>query len=228
MRIILLGPPGAGKGTQARFISQHYQIPQISTGDMLRAAIEAGTELGQQAKRVMELGELIPDDIIIAMVKQRIAEVDCQKGFLFDGFPRTIPQVQALVEAEIMIDHVIEMKISDDEIIHRLSGRRIHPTSGRIYHIHYNPPKREGYDDMTNEALIQRKDDREQTIRERLTVYHQQTRPVSDYYRQLAQQNRGVAYHEIEAEQTVEQVQQAIIDIINQEKQGSHHATLVL
>jgi adenylate kinase len=173
MRIILLGPPGAGKGTQAQFICEQFRIPQISTGDMLRAAVAAGSPLGEQAKAIMESGGLVSDDIIVGLVKERIEEVDCIDGCLFDGFPRTIPQAQAMVDEQIGIDHVLEIAVSDEEIINRLSGRRVHPGSGRIYHVEYNPPKQAGVDDQTGEALIQRDDDSEQTVRNRLGVYHE-------------------------------------------------------
>jgi len=182
MRIILLGAPGAGKGTQAQFITTELGIPQISTGDMLRAAVKAGTELGRQVESVMNSGGLVTDEIIIALVKERITQPDCTNGFLLDGFPRTIPQAQAMVDAGIGIDRVIEIRVNDEEIVKRLSGRRVHPESGRIYHVEHNPPAREGVDDETGEALVQRDDDREETVRKRLAVYHAQTRPLVDYY----------------------------------------------
>ena len=185
MRIILLGPPGAGKGTQAQFICQQFSIPQISTGDMLRAAVAAGTDLGNQAKAIMDAGGLVSDDIIVGLVKERITEADCAGGCLFDGFPRTIPQAQAMVDENIAIDHVMEIAVSDEEIIKRLSGRRVHPGSGRVYHIEFNPPAQSGVDDETGEELIQRDDDREETIRKRLSVYHEQTRPLVDFYSRL-------------------------------------------
>ena len=194
MRIILLGPPGAGKGTQAQFICQQFGIPQISTGDMLRAAVAAGTPLGQQAKTVMESGGLVSDEIIIGLVKERLEAADCATGCLFDGFPRTIPQAKAMVDEQIVIDHVLEIAVADDEIINRLSGRRVHPGSGRVYHVEYNRPQQEGLDDVTGEALIQREDDREGTIRNRLSVYHEQTRPLVDFYREL----KGVEYHSLD------------------------------
>jgi adenylate kinase len=183
MRLILLGGPGAGKGTQANFIKEKYQIPQISTGDMLRAAVKAGTELGLKAKEYMDSGGLVPDDVIIGLVKERIQEDDCQKGFLFDGFPRTIPQADAMKEAGVAIDAVVEIDVPDDEIIKRMSGRRAHLASGRTYHIVYNPPKVEGKDDVTGEPLVQRDDDKEETVRKRLEVYHAQTEPLVDYYK---------------------------------------------
>ncbi|MCD6059911.1 MAG: adk [Moraxellaceae bacterium] len=186
MRIILLGAPGAGKGTQAQLIMQQYGIPQISTGDMLRAAVKAGTELGVAAKKIMDAGGLVSDDIIIGLVKDRIAQPDCAKGFLFDGFPRTIPQAQAMIDAGVNIDHVIEIHVDDAEIIERLSGRRVHPGSGRVYHIKYNPPKVAGKDDATGEDLVQRDDDKEETIRKRLEVYHTQTEQLVGFYQKLA------------------------------------------
>jgi adenylate kinase len=182
MRIILLGGPGAGKGTQAAFITQRYGIPQISTGDMLRAAVKEGTPLGLEAKKVMDAGALVPDDIIIGLVEERIARNDCAKGFLFDGFPRTIAQAEALKKTGVKIDAVVEIDVDDNEIIKRMSGRRVHLASGRTYHIVFNPPKVEGKDDKTGEDLIQRDDDREETVRKRLTVYHEQTAPLIGFY----------------------------------------------
>ena len=183
MRLILLGGPGAGKGTQANYIKEKYQIPQISTGDMLRAAVKAGTELGKRAKEYMDSGGLVPDEVIIGLVKERIKEDDCQKGFLFDGFPRTIPQADAMKDAGVAIDAVVEIDVPDDEIIKRMSGRRAHLASGRTYHVIYNPPKVEGKDDVTGEPLVQRDDDKEETVRKRLEVYHAQTEPLVDYYK---------------------------------------------
>jgi adenylate kinase len=182
MRLILLGPPGAGKGTQATSICQHYGIPQISTGDMLRAAVKAGTPLGLAAKKVMDAGALVSDDIIIGLVKERIAQPDCAKGFLFDGFPRTIPQAEAMKNAGVKLDAVLEIDVPDDAIIERMSGRRTHAASGRTYHLKYNPPKVAGRDDVTGEPLIQRDDDKEDTVRKRLEVYQNQTRPLVAYY----------------------------------------------
>ena len=182
MRVILLGGPGAGKGTQAGFIVERYGIPQISTGDMLRAAVKAGTGLGKKAKGIMDAGHLVPDDLIIDLVKERIAQADCSQGFLFDGFPRTIPQADALAHAGIGIDCVIEIFVDDAEIVRRMSGRRVHLSSGRTYHVSFNPPKNEGKDDVTGEALVQREDDQEETVRNRLRVYHEQTAPLIDYY----------------------------------------------
>ncbi len=186
MKLILLGGPGAGKGTQAGFITARYGIPQISTGDMLRAAVKAGTPVGLAAKKVMDAGQLVSDDIIIALVKDRIREPDCAKGFLFDGFPRTIPQAEAMKQAGVDIDRVVEIDVADEEIIRRMSGRRVHLASGRTYHVAFNPPKVAGKDDVTGEDLIQRDDDREETVRKRLDVYHAQTEPLVAFYGQWA------------------------------------------
>ena len=210
MRIILLGPPGAGKGTQAQFICEHFGIPQISTGDMLRAAVAAGTPLGQQAKAIMESGGLVSDDIIVGLVEDRIREPDCAGGCLFDGFPRTIPQAQAMVDADIQIDFVLEIAVADSNIITRLSGRRVHPASGRVYHVDNKPPKEAGVDDVTGEPLIQRDDDREETIKKRLEVYHEQTQPLVDFYRSLS----GVSYHQFDGAQSVERVTQNILSVL--------------
>ncbi len=182
MRLILLGGPGAGKGTQANYIKEKYGIPQISTGDMLRAAIAAGTELGRAAKAVMDAGQLVSDDIIIGLVKDRITQPDCAKGFLFDGFPRTIPQAEAMKAAGVQIDYVVEIDVPDAEIVKRMSGRRVHVASGRTYHVVFNPPKVAGKDDVTGEDLIQRDDDKEETVKKRLDVYHAQTEPLVKYY----------------------------------------------
>lgn len=182
MRIILLGGPGAGKGTQAGFIKEKFGIPQISTGDMLRAHVKQGTELGRQAKAVMDAGGLVPDEIIIGMVKTRLQDDDCRNGYLFDGFPRTIPQAEAMQDAGVRIDAVVEIAVDDDEIIRRMSGRRVHPGSGRTYHQVFNPPKAADRDDITGEPLVQRDDDKEEVVRQRLQVYHQQTRPLVDFY----------------------------------------------
>ena len=192
MRIILLGAPGAGKGTQAQFICEKYGIPQISTGDMLRAAVKAKSDLGKQVEEVMVSGGLVTDDIIIALVKDRIKEGDCGNGFLFDGFPRTIPQAAALIEGDIQIDIVLEIDVNDDEIVKRLSGRRVHVESGRTYHVVYNPPKLAGADDVTGGELIQREDDKEETIRNRLNVYHLQTKPLVDFYTKLSNSDKNV------------------------------------
>jgi adenylate kinase len=182
MRLILLGPPGAGKGTQANYIKEKYGIPQISTGDMLRAAVKAGTELGIAAKKIMDAGGLVSDDIIIGLVQDRIKESDCANGFLFDGFPRTIAQADALKDAGVPIDYVVEIDVADEEIIRRMSGRRVHPASGRTYHVVFNPPKVAGKDNETGEDLIQRDDDKEETVKKRLNVYHSQTKPLVKYY----------------------------------------------
>ena len=192
MRIILLGAPGAGKGTQAQFICEKYGIPQISTGDMLRAAVKAKSDLGKQVEEVMVSGGLVTDDIIIALVKDRIKEGDCGNGFLFDGFPRTIPQAAALIEGDIQIDIVLEIDVNDEEIVKRLSGRRVHVESGRTYHVVYNPPKLAGADDVTGGELIQREDDKEETIRNRLNVYHLQTKPLVDFYTKLSNSDTNV------------------------------------
>jgi adenylate kinase len=186
MRVILLGGPGAGKGTQANYIKERYQIPQISTGDMLRAHVKAGTELGQAAKKIMDAGGLVSDDIIMGMVKERIAQDDCKNGYLFDGFPRTIPQADALKAAGVKLDAVVEVDVPDEEIIKRMSGRRVHLASGRTYHVVFNPPKVAGKDDVTGEDLIQRDDDKEETVRARLKVYHDQTEPLVDFYQKEA------------------------------------------
>ena len=195
MRLILLGAPGAGKGTQAAFLCQKFGIPQISTGDMLRAAVKAGTELGLAAKKIMDAGGLVSDDIIIGLVKDRIAQPDCANGFLFDGFPRTIPQAEAMKAAGVKIDFVLEIDVPDSSIIERMSGRRVHVASGRTYHVVFNPPKVAGKDDATGEDLIQREDDKEETVRKRLDVYHSQTRPLVDYYGQWAATGDAAAPH---------------------------------
>ena len=216
MRVILLGAPGAGKGTQAQFIMEKFGIPQISTGDMLRAAVKAGTPLGLEAKKVMDAGGLVSDDIIIGLVKERIAEADCANGFLFDGFPRTIPQAQALVDAGIDIDYVVELDVADEEIIERLSGRRVHPGSGRVYHLKYNPPKQDGKDDVTGEDLVQREDDTEATVRKRLDVYQSQTHPLVDFYQDLAKKggDKGPAYICIPGVGSMDDIKQRIFDAL--------------
>ena len=210
MRIILLGPPGAGKGTQAQFIKARLNIPQISTGDMLRAAVTSGSELGQRVKTVMDTGALVSDEIIIELVKERIRQADCAEGFLFDGFPRTIPQAEAMRDAGVEIDSVIEIQVDDEELVKRITGRRVHPGSGRVYHILYNPPKTADCDDVTSEALIQREDDTEATVRERLSVYNKQTLPLISYYR--AQEDNGINYLCIDGQGDVAQVQADIVD----------------
>ena len=199
MRVILLGGPGAGKGTQAGYITQKYNIPQISTGDMLRAHVKAGSELGKAAKKIMDEGGLVSDDIIMGMIKERIKEDDCSSGYLFDGFPRTIPQADALKDGGISVDAVVEIDVDDDEIIKRMSGRRVHLASGRTYHVVFNPPKVEGKDDETGEDLIQRDDDQEETVRKRLDVYHEQTEPLIAYYSDWAASGEAgaPAYHKI-------------------------------
>ena len=208
MKLILLGAPGAGKGTQAAFICRQYGIPQISTGDMLRAAVKAGTPLGQQAKAVMEAGQLVSDDLIINLVKERIAQPDCAAGFLFDGFPRTIAQAEALKQAGVKLDYVLEIDVPLEAIVERMSGRRSHPASGRTYHIKFNPPKEPGKDDVTGEPLVQRDDDREETVKKRLDVYSQQTRPLVDYYGNWAKTDPAAApkYRAISGLGTVEEI----------------------
>ncbi|MCC5824937.1 adenylate kinase [Alkalimonas sp.] len=205
MRIILLGAPGAGKGTQAQFLMNKFGIPQISTGDMLRAAIKAGTELGLAAKQVMDAGQLVSDDIIIGLVKERIAEPDCAKGFLLDGFPRTIPQAEAMDAHGIAIDHVIEFDVPDDVIVERMAGRRVHPASGRVYHVVYNPPKVAGKDDQTGEELVIRADDTEETVRKRLAIYHEQTKPLVNFYRAAADAGK-TNYHHLDGTQKVDAI----------------------
>ncbi len=208
MRLILLGPPGAGKGTQAGFICKQFGIPQISTGDMLRAAVKVGTPLGLQAKAVMEAGALVSDDLIINLVKERLAQPDCAAGFLFDGFPRTIPQAEAMKTANVRLDRVLEIDVAFDAIVERMSGRRSHPASGRTYHTKFNPPRVEGLDDVTGEPLIQREDDREETVNKRLQVYNAQTRPLVDYYKQwaAAEPTRAPRYCAISGTGSVEEI----------------------
>ena len=206
MRVILLGAPGAGKGTQAKFITEKFGIPQISTGDMLRAAVKAGTELGQKAKSIMDSGGLVSDDLIINLVKERIAQPDCVNGFLFDGFPRTIPQAQALVDNGVELDHVVEIAVEDEEIVQRIAGRRVHEASGRVYHIAHNPPKVEGKDNVTGEDLVQRKDDTEETVRHRLSVYHSQTKPLVDFYQKLESAQGKPKYSHIAGVGSVESI----------------------
>ena len=210
MQIILLGAPGAGKGTQAKFISDHLNIPQISPGDMLRASVSKGTELGLKAKVLMEKGELVPDDLILDLVKDRISEKDCANGFLFDGFPRTLDQANALKDKGIKIDCVIEIMVGDDEIIQRMSGRRVHTASGRTYHIKYNPPKQENIDDETGEPLIQRPDDNEETVRKRLAIYHDQTSPLVDFYKKSSLVQNGNRYIEVNGVGDISTIQEQI------------------
>jgi len=212
MRLILLGGPGAGKGTQANYIKERYGIPQISTGDMLRAAVKAGTPLGVEARKVMDAGGLVSDEIILGLVKERIAQDDCANGFLFDGFPRTLAQAEALREQGVNIDAVIEIDVDDEEIIKRMSGRRVHPDSGRTYHVVFNPPKVEGKDDVTGEPLVQRDDDTEETVRKRLQVYHDQTEPLIGYYTRWAEEGGAGAprYIRIPGIGKVEEIRDAI------------------
>jgi adenylate kinase len=209
MRLILLGPPGAGKGTQAKYLTAYFGIPQISTGDMLRAAVQAGTPLGRAVKQVMDAGQLVSDDIIIGLVKDRLKQPDCAPGYLFDGFPRTIPQAEAMTVAGVPIDFVLEIDVDDAQIIERMSGRRVHPGSGRTYHVKFNPPKVAGRDDVTGEALVQRDDDREETVRKRLRVYRSQTKPLVDYYSQRAATGdpRAPRYRRISGIGTVAEIQ---------------------
>ncbi len=210
MRVILLGPPGAGKGTQAKFICEAFGIPQISTGDMLRQAIRDNTPLGIKAKAIMDRGELVSDEVIIGMVSERIAKEDCKNGFLLDGVPRTLAQAEAIGQHQITIDHVVELSVADNVIVDRVSQRRVHPASGRVYHLTFHPPKEDGKDDVTGEALIQRDDDREETVLNRLRVYHEQTQPLVDYYKQQADEKPGLNYHVIDGEQSPMDVKQAI------------------
>jgi adenylate kinase len=216
MRLILLGPPGAGKGTQAAFVTQRYGIPQISTGDMLRAAVKAGTPLGLAAKKVMDAGQLVSDDIIIGLVLQRLREPDCAAGYLFDGFPRTLGQAEALKKAGVRVDVVLEIDVPDADIIERMSGRRVHPGSGRTYHLKFNPPQVAARDDVTGEPLIQRDDDREDVVRKRLEVYHAQTRALVDYYRQWAASGDPAApkYRKVSGVGNVEEVKKRVLDAL--------------
>jgi len=216
MRIILLGPPGAGKGTQARYICQHYGIPQISTGDMLRTAVKSASPLGLQAKKIMDAGGLVSDDIILGIVKQRLQQADCINGFLFDGFPRTIPQAVAINEEAIEIDHVVQIDVDDEEIVKRLSGRRVAPSTGRVYNIIFDPPKHPNKDDETGELLIQRDDDREDTVRERLQVYRELTAPLVEYYRELsfADDNDRPKYHLVDGNRGVIEICDEILAVL--------------
>lgn len=213
MRIIFLGAPGSGKGTQARFIRERYGIPQIATGDMLRAAVQAGTELGKKAKAIMDAGELVPDAIILELIKERLAQPDCADGFLLDGFPRTLAQAQGLEKMGVDLDYVIEIDVPAEEIVKRLSGRRVHPGSGRVYHLLYNPPKQNGKDDVTGEPLIQRADDKEETVRKRLEVYHRQTAPLVDFYRQRAREGK-VGFASVSGVGGVETVRARIFQVL--------------
>ncbi len=217
MRLILLGAPGAGKGTQASFICKQFEIPQISTGDMLRAAVKAGTPLGVEAKKVMDSGGLVSDDIIIGLVRERITQTDCNGGFLFDGFPRTIRQADAMKEAGVALDVVLEIDVPEDAIIDRMSGRRVHPASGRSYHVKFNPPKVDGVDDVSGEPLIQRDDDKEATVRKRLQVYQSQTRPLVDYYSQWAANGNAGAprYERISGTGSVEEITSRVMAALN-------------
>ena len=210
MNLILLGPPGAGKGTQAQAMCMRFNIPQISTGDMLRAAIAAGSPLGQRVKSIMDKGELVSDDVILELVTERLHEPDCKNGFLFDGFPRTIPQAEALISNGIVLDHVLEIDVSDEEVIRRITGRRVHEASGRVYHEVFNPPQVAGKDDETGDVLVQRADDAENTVKERLKVYHDQTRPLVDYYREST-----VRYSKINGMGSVQDINNAVFEALN-------------
>lgn len=214
MKLILLGGPGAGKGTQADFICEEYAIPKISTGDMLRAAVAQGSELGKAAKKIMDAGGLVSDDIILGLVKERITDNDCANGFLFDGFPRTIPQAEGLDDAGVSIDRVIEIAVDDEEIVSRMSGRRVHPASGRTYHVVFNPPKQEGLDDETGEPLVQRDDDKEETVRARLRVYHEQTKPLVDYYQSKAKNDPDLAFAQVDGVGSVEEIKTRIFSAL--------------
>ncbi len=213
MNIILLGAPGAGKGTQAQFIMNQYNIPQISTGDMLRTAIKIGSELGKQAKTLMDAGQLVPDELIISLVEDRVSQVDCKQGFLLDGFPRTIPQADALKKAGIKIDYVLEFDVPDEVIVERMSGRRVHPASGRSYHIIYNPPKIAGKDDITGEDLIIRADDKPETVLDRLNIYHKTTQPLVDYYQAEARAHK-TKYFRLDGSQKVDEVSKKLREIL--------------
>ncbi|MGR8919968.1 MAG: adenylate kinase [Gammaproteobacteria bacterium] len=214
MRIILLGGPGAGKGTQGDFICERYGIPKISTGDMLRAAVKAGTELGREAKAIMDSGGLVSDDIILGLIRERVTEPDCASGFLFDGFPRTIPQAEGLAASGIAVDKVVEIAVDDEEIVRRMSGRRVHPGSGRTYHIEFNPPREAGKDDETGEPLVQRDDDKEETVRNRLAVYHEQTKPLIDYYTRAAADSDALAYISVNGVGPVDSIRDQILDAL--------------
>lgn len=218
MRLMLLGCPGAGKGTQAFRLMQHFNIPQISTGDMLRAAIAQGSSLGLSAKKIMDAGQLVSDDIMIGLVAERLSQPDCQSGFLLDGFPRTIPQAEALRHSNIQLDHVIEIAVDDEEIVRRITGRRVHPASGRVYHVLFNPPKVEGIDDITQEALVLRDDDREEIIRNRLKVYHEQTEPLIGYYQSFAETKSDGApsFHRVSGEGSVDAIFERILSVLKE------------
>ncbi|MBL8412897.1 MAG: adenylate kinase [Propionivibrio sp.] len=218
MRLILLGAPGAGKGTQAQFICEKFGIPQISTGDMLRAAIKAGTPVGVEAKKVMDAGSLMSDGIIIGLVKERLLQEDCKSGYLFDGFPRTIPQAEALRSAGVALNFVLEIDVADSEIVERMSGRRVHLASGRSYHVKFNPPKVEGKDDVTGEALIQRDDDQEETVKKRLQIYHSQTKPLIEFYSSwfASGDARAPRCRKIAGVGSIDQIKQAAIDALSQ------------
>lgn len=223
MRLILLGPPGAGKGTQAGYICEALGIPQISTGDMLRAAVKAGTPLGKQAKQVMDEGGLVPDDVILGLIRERVAAADCANGFLFDGFPRTIAQADGLNQQGIKIDAVVEIQVPDELIVERMAGRRVHPGSGRVYHIEHNPPQQPDIDDVTGEPLVQRDDDREETVRQRLSVYHEQTRPLVDYYSKWAEQGAADAprYIVVDGQRQVETVRDDLLSALQSASPGA-------
>ncbi len=212
MKLILLGPPGAGKGTQSRFVCERYDIPQISTGDMLRAAVKAGTELGVQAKAVMQAGGLVSDDLIMGLVKERIAQPDCGNGFLFDGFPRTLAQAEALAAAGVGIDAIVDIVVPDESIIDRMSGRRIHLASGRTYHVRHNPPKIEGRDDVTGDPLIQREDDREETVRKRLDEYHRMTAVLSEFYKTASSGDDSPVFITVDGTQKIDKVTSDILE----------------
>jgi adenylate kinase len=213
MKIVLLGPPGAGKGTQAQFICDKFDIPQISTGDMLRSAIKAGSELGLRVKAVMDSGALVSDDIIIDLVKERITQADCANGFLFDGFPRTIPQAQAMKDSGITLDAIVELSVPDEEVVRRMSGRRVHPASGRVYHVVFNPPRVENRDDETGEPLIQRDDDHEETVRERLEVYRRQTHPLVEFYEAIEKESE-MRYVKVDGLGSVDDIQKNILQAL--------------
>ncbi|MGD9600576.1 MAG: adenylate kinase [Gammaproteobacteria bacterium] len=215
MKVILLGGPGAGKGTQADFVCTDRGIPKISTGDMLRAAVKAGTPLGVEAKKVMDSGGLVSDDIILGLIEQRLKEPDCARGFLFDGFPRTIPQAEGLMRIGVEVDRVVEISVSDEEIIRRMSGRRVHPASGRTYHVEFNPPRRPGLDDETGEPLVQRDDDREETVRRRLEVYHEQTEPLIDFYEKRMKTSGKGLFLRVDGTGDVQQIRARVARVLN-------------